>query len=150
MKNYIANESIGIVTSSQFIRNKLKNCIELGRKARTDNDKGAHNEALICLGTALHTLEDFAAHSNYTELALQKLGESDVFACVGDRCRVNVPGSSSPVPPLVTGNMGLFDVFQSLIGELDDIAMTKSDGKNGTWQGATLRFLKQVRLSVTT
>jgi Heterokaryon incompatibility protein Het-C len=55
MKNYIANERIGITTSSQYIRDQLRKCIELGR-AGADN-KSARNEAFIHLGAALHCLE---------------------------------------------------------------------------------------------
>jgi hypothetical protein len=35
-------------------------------------------EALRCLGQGLHTLEDFAAHTNYVELALREMG----FICL--------------------------------------------------------------------
>lgn len=41
-------------------------------------------EAFRLLGTALHTLEDLLAHSNWCELALRKMGHKDVFCHVGD------------------------------------------------------------------
>lgn len=55
MKNYIANESLGISTSSAYIRGKLREAINLGRSGRKNEDD--RNEALICLGAALHCLE---------------------------------------------------------------------------------------------
>ena len=64
MKNCIANETLGIATSD-YIRGQLLACIKRGRDGRGGNEE-AWKEALIHLGGALHTLEDFAAHSNYT------------------------------------------------------------------------------------
>lgn len=43
-------------------------CIELGRKFKQTGDKNDQYEAFRLLGTFLHTLEDFTAHSNYCEL----------------------------------------------------------------------------------
>ena len=55
MKNYIANESLGIDTSSSYIRKQLSLAIEQGRKGK--QDENMKNEALRHLGAALHTLE---------------------------------------------------------------------------------------------
>ena len=78
-------------------------------------------EAYRELGTALHTLEDFLAHcrlrepvlpldwnmsdappaipANYLELALNKLGNREVFCHVGDNVRIRSPNGQN-VPPL--------------------------------------------------
>lgn len=86
MKNYIAHSGQGYATAAQYIREQWQQFI---RHARNGNQ----NEAVIHLGTALHTLEDFAAHSNYTELVLRELGEANVFPFVGDKCRSQAPTS---------------------------------------------------------
>lgn len=160
MKNYIANESLDISTSAGYIRNQLTVCIEKRRQGGDDSQ-----EALIHLGAALHTLEDFAAHSNYIELALRKIGVEDVFAYVGDGCRL-LPPRSHPdlpdhtdsrdprfvaegmgnlgeiaVPPLVTGTFGELDIYQSLIGEFDDIMASRSRGLLGELSKVRLPIL---------
>ncbi|KAK8063509.1 heterokaryon incompatibility Het-C [Apiospora saccharicola] len=130
MKNYIANSGQGWDTSADYIRKQLKECIEFGRKGR--KDAGARKESFIRLGAALHTLEDFAAHSNYVELCLHELGETDVFAFVGDECRLTAPGwRGRRVPPLVTGTFGMLDIFHSMLGEADDMAILQSKGTLG-------------------
>lgn len=53
MKNYIANERAGIMTSSEHTKKLLARSIEL---ARTGNKADLH-EALRLLGTGLHCLE---------------------------------------------------------------------------------------------
>lgn len=130
MKNYIANEALGINTSAGYIRRKIQECVEHGRVARREGNEARRHEALICLGGLLHTLEDFAAHSNYVELVLHCLGEKDIFACVGDKSRITVPGTTNEVAPLVTGTFGSLDVFQSIIGEMDDKAAMKSQNES--------------------
>lgn len=59
-------------------------------------------EAFRLLGQALHTLEDFPAHSNFCELALVSLGHQQVFTHVGDAVRVKALNGRM-VPPIVTG-----------------------------------------------
>lgn len=127
MKNYIANSGHSWETSADYIREQLRKSIDLGRRGR-EGDHAARKECFIHLGAALHTLEDFAAHSNYIELCLQEFGESEVFALVGDRCRVPLPGSGRYVPPLVTGTFGMLDIFHSLLGEADDMAILQTQG----------------------
>lgn len=130
MKNYIANSGNSWETASDYIRDQLTKCIDLGRRGRA-GDHAAQKESFIHLGAALHTLEDFAAHSNYIELCLQELGEEDVFAFVGDHCRLALPShlkSDRKVAPLVTGTFGMLDIFHSLLGEADDMAILQSQG----------------------
>ncbi|TQV91521.1 capsule polysaccharide biosynthesis protein [Cordyceps javanica] len=130
MKNYIANSGKSWETSSDYIRDQLSKCIDLGRRGRA-GDHAAQKESFIHLGAALHTLEDFAAHSNYIELCLQEFGEHAVFAFVGDACRVPLPAhfrTDRKVPPLVTGTFGMLDIFHSLLGEADDMAILQSQG----------------------
>ncbi|KAI8635369.1 heterokaryon incompatibility Het-C [Xylariaceae sp. FL1651] len=132
MKNYIANSGKGWRTSADYIQEQLKLCIAHGRKGRRKNAREA-KEAFIHLGAALHTLEDFAAHSNFVELCLHELGEGNVFAFVGDSCRVKTPGfTSKKVAPIVTGTFGMLDIFHSLLGEADDMAILKSRGTLGS------------------
>jgi hypothetical protein len=50
----------------------------------------------------MHTLEDFAAHSNFCELALVSMGHQHVFVHVGDNVRIQAP-SGKWVAPIVTG-----------------------------------------------
>ncbi|KAJ6121439.1 hypothetical protein N7512_003904 [Penicillium capsulatum] len=118
-----ASEDIGIETSASLIRQVLGRSIHLGRRyARSRNDDDLH-EALRLLGTGLHCLEDYAAHSNYTELSLIELGERDVFPHVGRDTMVEVDGASDQVYPIVTGTFGGVDFFHSVLGELSDKTM---------------------------
>lgn len=104
------------------MRRTLGRSIELGRRyARSGND-GDLYEALRLLGTGLHCLEDYAAHSNYTELSLIELGESEVFPHVGRNTAVHVEGTRSRVYPIVTGTFGGVDFFHSVLGEVSDKA----------------------------
>lgn len=57
LKNYIANERLGIDTSAGLVRNLLGRCIELGRSYSRSGDKSERNESLRLMGTALHCLE---------------------------------------------------------------------------------------------
>lgn len=70
MKNYICNERGNWPTSSVYVRDSIHKCIALGRQGGSENQY----EALRLLGQALHTLEDFPAHSNYCELVLMEMG----------------------------------------------------------------------------
>jgi Heterokaryon incompatibility protein Het-C len=82
----MATENEGWDTSTDFIRRTLKASIEHGRRA--GGQEGADLwEAYRLLGTGLHTLEDFTAHSNWCELALRMMGYEDVFCHVGDEGR---------------------------------------------------------------
>ncbi|KAM0281707.1 hypothetical protein ACHAO9_010547 [Fusarium lateritium] len=125
MKNYIANSGKGWDTSADYVARQLRECIKLGREGTPK----AKKEAFIHLGAALHTLEDFSAHSNFTELCLHELGEEEVFAFVGEACRVRTPRwRARMVPPIVTGTFGMLDIFHSLLGEADDMAVLQCKG----------------------
>ncbi len=63
MKNYIANERAGIMTSAQHVRNLFGRCIELGRNYRRTGSKPDRYEALRLLGTGLHCLEGRTANT---------------------------------------------------------------------------------------
>ncbi|KAN0062170.1 hypothetical protein ACQY0O_005528 [Thecaphora frezii] len=117
MKSYIASENQGFDTAARFIKDNIVRAIELGRSGkRNERDEW---ESLRLLGTALHTLEDFAAHSNFIEVALVKLGYDRVFVHVGDRVRVRSP-SGREVPPIVTGSFGGADFMHSMLGTAED------------------------------
>lgn len=114
---------MGIATSAGLVKNLFGRSIELGRQyARTQNKADLY-EALRLLGTGCHCLEDYSAHSNYTELALIELGESGVFPHVGRQTQINLPGARrGPVFPLVTGTFGGVDFLHSVMGEFSDKA----------------------------
>ncbi|KAJ3882179.1 Het-C-domain-containing protein [Lentinula edodes] len=119
MKNYIANENGGWDTSKALVRRTLERCIHLGRQHRAQNRKEDLYEAYRLLGQAMHTLEDFPAHSNFCELSLVSMGHHDVFTHVGDQVRVHAPGGKL-VAPIVTGTFGSSDFIHSLLGEATD------------------------------
>lgn len=101
------------------MRRTLERCIHLGRQHRAQGRKEDEYEAYRLLGQAvrtyathiysvfdvrvqLHTLEDFAAHSNFCELMLVHLGHQNVFLHVGDQVRIQAPNGKW-VAPIVTG-----------------------------------------------
>ncbi|EDO03301.1 hypothetical protein SS1G_05782 [Sclerotinia sclerotiorum 1980 UF-70] len=122
MKNYIANEHAGIMTSAFHVRKLFHESIRLGRSYGRSKNKDELYEALRLLGTGLHCLEDYSAHSNYTELALIEMGEHDVFPHVGRRTQIELPGVQHPVYPIITGTFGGVDFLHSVMGEFDDKA----------------------------
>jgi hypothetical protein len=122
MKNYIASEDVGITTSSGLVRNLFGKAIDLGRRYKDSKDDKDFFEALRLLGTGCHCLEDFSAHSNYTELALIEMGERDIFPHVGRRTQMQVRGARNPVFPIVTGTFGGVDFLHSVMGEFSDKA----------------------------
>ncbi|KND02730.1 uncharacterized protein SPPG_01813 [Spizellomyces punctatus DAOM BR117] len=118
LKNYIANEGGGWPTSSAFVRATLERAIQAYRS-------GNEYEGFRLLGTALHTLEDYPAHSNFVELALIELGYDSVFPFVGEATafRQGVDsrtGRNRPIYPIVTGTFGGADFVHSLLGEATD------------------------------
>lgn len=132
MKKYIASDDEGFDTSTKCIRRHLEKCIELGRNGGESDKFEAYRE----LGTALHTLEDFLAHSNYLELALNNLGNREVFCHVGDNVRIRSPNGQN-VPPLVTGTFGSSDFMISVLGEVNDkLSSSTVDDLNGKFSDA--------------
>ncbi|EST05607.1 Heterokaryon incompatibility Het-C [Kalmanozyma brasiliensis GHG001] len=119
MKNYLANENGHWRTGSGLIRRTLTRVIEMGRRARESGQDSDLYEAYRLLGQALHTLEDFPAHSNWTELALHRLGHRNVFLHVGDNVKVRAPDGTQ-VAPIVTGTFGSADFMHSMLGEAQD------------------------------
>lgn len=121
MKNYIANENLGIATSLGYIKWTFARSIHFGRLYCRGSQKGREEdlcEALRCLGQGLHCMEDFGAHTNYTELALRELGFHNVFPHVGAQAQINLNGKQ--VFPLVTGTFGGVDFLHSVLGEATD------------------------------
>ena len=115
LKNYIATENIGITTSAGLVRNLFGRSIQLGRQYARSHNKADLYEALRLLGTGCHCLEDYSAHSNYTELALIELGERGVFPHVGRRTMMNLPGIRQQVYPIITGTFGGVDFLHSVM-----------------------------------
>ncbi|PYH90268.1 heterokaryon incompatibility Het-C [Aspergillus ellipticus CBS 707.79] len=121
MKNYIANEKGDWTTSAAYIKYSLARSIHYGRTYTHGGNKGNDEdlcEALRCLGQGLHTLEDFAAHTNYCELVLREMGLKNVFPHTGVNTQLDVRGHC--VFPLVTGTFGMVDFFHSVLGEATD------------------------------
>ncbi|GJJ09955.1 hypothetical protein Clacol_004179 [Clathrus columnatus] len=114
MKNYIATEGESWDTSTAHIRRTLLECIRLGRRSGMKEGL-VQFEAFRLLGSALHTLEDLTAHSNWCELALRRMGYEGVFCHVGEAVLVDTP--LGPAPPLVTGTFGSTDFIHSVLGE---------------------------------
>ena len=137
MKNYIANESLGIATSAGYVKFSLTRSIHFGR-VYTSGASGTRGkdadlaEALRCMGQALHTLEDVAAHSNYIELALREQGHRNVFPHTGSATEMRVGGHHNAYP-LVTGTFGMVDFIHSVLGEATDhFAQSEVDQLNKT------------------
>ncbi|KAH7080150.1 heterokaryon incompatibility protein Het-C-domain-containing protein [Paraphoma chrysanthemicola] len=120
LKNYIASEDLGIMTSAGMVRDLLRRCIDLGR--RSGGRGPDFHEALRLLGTATHCLEDYSAHSNYTELVLIELGERDIFPHVGRNAQFQVQDARKQVYPIITGTFGGVDFLHSVCGEISDKA----------------------------
>ncbi|KAJ5300549.1 uncharacterized protein N7443_005551 [Penicillium atrosanguineum] len=120
LKAYIASEDMDIDTSAALIRRVLGQSIQRGRRYAQSGNNDDLYEALRLLGTGLHCLEDYAAHSNYTELALIEMGETDVFPHVGRNAMLELSGAQDYVYPIVTGTFGGVDFFHSVLGELSD------------------------------
>ncbi|KAH4021384.1 hypothetical protein HBI09_177650 [Parastagonospora nodorum] len=120
LKNYIASEDLGITTSAGMVRDLLRRCIDLGR--RSGGRGPDFHEALRLLGTATHCLEDYSAHSNYTELVLIELGERDIFPHVGRNAQFEIQAARKQVYPIITGTFGGVDFLHSVCGELSDKA----------------------------
>ncbi|KAL2862249.1 Het-C domain-containing protein [Aspergillus lucknowensis] len=122
MKNYIANERGDWATSTAYIKYSLARSIHYGRLYTSGGHRKGNEEdlfeALRCLGQGLHTLEDFAAHTNYCELALREMGFRNVFPHTGTSTQMNIRGHH--VYPLVTGTFGMVDFFHSVLGEATD------------------------------
>lgn len=121
MKNYIANEAGGWATSLGYVRYSFARSIHFGRMYTHGAQRGREEdlcEALRCLGQGLHCLEDFGAHTNYTELSLRELGFLNVFPHVGTQTMINLHGKQ--VFPLVTGTFGGVDFLHSVLGEASD------------------------------
>jgi hypothetical protein len=121
MKNYIANEYGGWATSAGYIKFSFSRAIHYGRMYTHGQNRGREEdlcEALRCLGQGLHCLEDFGAHTNYTELALRELGFTNVFPHTGTATQINLHGKH--VFPLVTGTFGGVDFLHSVLGEAND------------------------------
>ncbi|EAU37424.1 hypothetical protein ATEG_02462 [Aspergillus terreus NIH2624] len=122
MKNYIANERGDWATSAGYVKYSLARSIHYGRMYTHGGHRKGNEEdlceALRCLGQGLHTLEDFAAHTNYCELALREMGFHNVFPHTGSATQINLHGRQ--VFPLVTGTFGMVDFFHSMLGEATD------------------------------
>ncbi|KAG8966982.1 hypothetical protein FRC03_010937 [Tulasnella sp. 419] len=119
MKNYISNEDGEWHTSFAQLRRQLGLSIMYGRMFAQSKDRNHKHEAYRHLGAALHTLEDFPAHSNFCELALIRLYNQSVFSFAGKDTQIMSP-LGHKVFPLVTGTFSGKDFAHSVLGELSD------------------------------
>jgi heterokaryon incompatibility protein Het-C len=94
MLKYIATSGAW-ATSAAYIQQELLRAIEVGR-----TDTGRRH-----LGHALHTLEDFYAHSNFVELLLIRLGYLNVYPWAHKKVQARTLRY-----PLVTGKFGGDDI----------------------------------------
>ena len=126
-----------ITTSAGLVRDLFGRSIFLGRRYAQSRNHADLYEALRLLGTGCHCLEDYSAHSNYTELALIEMGETRVFPHVGRRTQVQIQGAHQPAYPIVTGTFGGVDFLYSVCGEFSD-RVTQSEIRelDGTLQAS--------------
>ncbi|KAL9103893.1 MAG: hypothetical protein Q9163_001086 [Psora crenata] len=140
MKNYIANERLGIATSAGYIRFSFARSIHFGR-VYTSGASGRGKEAdlceaMRCLGQGLHCLEDFGAHTNYTELALREMGYGDVFPHTGTATQIYLHRHQlgAPIPPIGLTDVGRLgeatDQFAQSEVEQMDIALKGAEAKS--------------------
>jgi type VI secretion system secreted protein VgrG len=106
MRRYIgdANLTGGYPSSLVYLQRQLRQACQLGKTA----------EGLIHLGSALHVLEDFFAHTNFVELALRKAKQRDVVTWVPSR-------SSLKDMPITTGQFTTEDMLFSLAYKMADL-----------------------------
>jgi len=118
MKNYIANEDGDWATSAGYLRFSISRSVHYGRLYTCGGSKSGKEEdlceALRCLGQALHCLEDWGAHTNYSELVLIDMGHHEVFPHCGRDTQISIRGKR--MYPLVTGTFGGVDFLHSVIG----------------------------------
>lgn len=97
--------------SSAVMQTELKTALKAGLES---------TDGLRALGSALHILEDFYAHSNYAELCLIKAGYTQVLPWTSKAdCKHGLP--------LVTGMFGSTDVIASLAAPLGKILFSVKD-----------------------
>ncbi|KAE8338216.1 heterokaryon incompatibility protein Het-C-domain-containing protein [Aspergillus arachidicola] len=117
---------LSVDSMTGLVRRAFCRSIQLGRQyAKSRNDEDLH-EAFRLLGTGLHCLEDYAAHSNYTVLSLIEMDESEILPHVGRNTKVELHSAQKDVYPVVTGTFGGVDVSHSVLGELSD-KVTRSE-----------------------
>lgn len=143
MKNYIANEQVGIATSAGYVKFSFSRSIHFGR-LYTSGASGTRGkeadlcEALRCLGQGLHCFEDFGAHTNYVELALREMGFTGVFPHTGTATEIQL--HDRRVFPLVTGTFGAVDFLHSVLGEATDhFAQTEVEEMDLALKGAQVQ-----------
>ncbi|KAG6873655.1 hypothetical protein C0995_012588 [Termitomyces sp. Mi166 len=144
MKNYIANEQGGWDTSKSLVRRLLERCIHLGRQHRAQGRKEDEYEAYRLLGTLLHTLEDFTAHSNWCEITLVTMGHRDVFLHVGDQVRVQAPNGQWVAPIVTEAGDHLSQASVTDLNKSIDSAKSRSSSSSSSRAmdpGAVLRDL---------
>ncbi|MET0125560.1 MAG: HET-C-related protein [Pseudomonas caspiana] len=97
--------------SANFMESELGTAVLAGR---------ASTDGLRALGSALHVLEDFFAHSNFVELSLIKMGHKDVLPWTSRTdCKHGLP--------LVTGSFGSTDAIASLAAPLGKILFSTKE-----------------------
>jgi hypothetical protein len=126
MKKYIRTAG-NWLNSFEYIK------AELAAAAQTRNPEGFRR-----LGQALHTLEDYFAHSNFSEVSLIKLGHK-VYPGVEAGVAVRSPWEI----PIVTGTFGSLDTAASILFEIADhlVKATALDSRERTTSTKVLLIL---------
>lgn len=111
MRRYIGDTSLtgGYPSSLVYMQRQLGLACQLGKSAK----------GLVHLGSALHVLEDFFAHTNFVELALRKLGRDSVVTWVPER-------KDLKEMPVTTGQFTTDDMMFSLAYKMADLMLPAS------------------------
>lgn len=115
MLNYIATPGAW-KTAAGFMEQELRAAVAMGHTA----------EGMRHFGQALHTLEDFYAHSNFVELACIRAGFTQVCPWVWKKVAARTPRY-----PLVTGKFGGDDTQVSLLYVIAEKMQEAKDYKPG-------------------
>ncbi|MEE9902603.1 MAG: hypothetical protein PBU42_08815 [Acinetobacter haemolyticus] len=111
LKNYIA-DSTPEKSGDNAFPTALEYVLEQLEISMSGNMHSRH--ALRALGNAFHVLEDFFAHTNFTEVALIKQGYQ-----VDDH--IQQPYADYRQIPIVSGTFGFWDTLASIAPKLGDL-----------------------------
>jgi hypothetical protein len=110
LKNYMVKSGQPYKSAMDYIQSQFTETVTLLRTNEA--------EALRHFGQALHTIEDFYAHSNFIEMALRLQGHTNVFNWVGKDTEITLNGKRTF--PIVTGCAGLTRMSVNLMSLLKD------------------------------
>ena len=134
LKAYITSRGRAFKAAADFIDDSLRKAYTAGRSV----------EGYRLFGQGLHTLEDTYAHSNFIELALIRLGCTQVYAWVGPSARLTVFRNGAPQVriPMVTGTFAIVDFGVSVWSMLGEILQKPIECKAGEFSPASIALIK--------